>query len=142
MIRYALDTSVLLHWFAQTGDADTERALRLRQEHLNESIELIVLDQSIYELLHVLKESLHFDCELVATALASLEYMHITIAPYSHELARKATKIAYEHDIDIYAAGAVALSAHLRCQMVTGDELIYRKVSTLPWTILLANLSL
>ena len=142
MIRYALDTSVLLHWFSQTTEQDTDRALRLRQEHLDQSIELMVLDQNIYELAHTLKESRHFDSELLATALASLEYMHITIVPYSHDLIIKAAKIAFEHDISTYAAGAVALSAQLRCQMVTADELVYRRISSLPWTILLANLSL
>ena len=142
MIRYALDTSVLLHWFSQTSDQDTERALRLRQEHLDQSIELIVLDQVIYELIHVLKESRRIDCDQLATALASLEFMHITIVPYSYDLLNTAAKIAFEHDISTFAAGAVALSANLRCQMVTADELVYRKISTLPWTILLANLTL
>lgn len=142
MIRYALDTSVLLHWFSQPNEPDTERALRLRQEHLDQSIELVVLDQVIYELIHVLKESRHFDSELLETALASLEYMHLTILPYSYDLVNKTAKIAFEHDISTFAAGAVALSAQLRCQMVTADEVVYRKISSLPWTILLANLSL
>jgi predicted nucleic acid-binding protein len=142
MIRYALDTSVVLHWFSQAGDQDADRALRLRQEHLDQSIELAVLDQVVYELIHVLKESRHFDGELLETALASLEYMHITIVPYNYDLVSKATRIAFEHDISIFAAGAVALGAHLRCQMVTADEQVYRRISSLPWTILLANLSL
>ncbi|MCC7261549.1 MAG: type II toxin-antitoxin system VapC family toxin [Candidatus Latescibacteria bacterium] len=142
MIRYALDTSVVLHWFSQTGDQDTDRALRLRQEHLDQSIELVILDQVIYELIHVLKESRRFDSELLETALASLEYMHVTVIPYSYDLVNKAARIAFEHDISTFAAGAVALGAHLRCQMVTADELVYRKISSLPWTILLANLSL
>jgi predicted nucleic acid-binding protein len=142
MIRYALDTSVLLHWFSQPSEPDTERALRLRQEHLDQSIELVVLDQAIYELIHVLKESRHFNGELLETALASLEYMHITIVPYSYDLVSKAARIAFEHDISTFAAGAVALSAQLRCQMVTADEQVYRKISSLPWTIPLANLSL
>jgi predicted nucleic acid-binding protein len=142
MIRYALDTSVLLHWFSQPSEPDTERALRLRQEHLDQSIELVVLDQAIYELSHVLKESRHFNGELLETALASLEYMHITIVPYSYDLVSKAARIAFEHDISTFAAGAVALSAQLRCQMVTADEQVYRKISSLPWTIPLANLSL
>ena len=142
MIRYALDTSVLLHWFSQTTEQDTERALRLRQEHLDQSIELMVLDQAIYELVHILKESRHFDSDLLATALSSLDYMHLAVVPYSHDLLIKAAKIAFEHDISTYAAGAVALSAQLRCQMVTADESVYRRISSLPWTILLANLTL
>ncbi len=48
MICYALDTSVMLHWFTQVHDADTERALRLREEQLAETVELTVLDQSVY----------------------------------------------------------------------------------------------
>ena len=141
MIRYALDTSVMLRWFAQVHDADTERALRLREEQLAETVELTVLDQAVYELIHILKESVRFDQELISTALASLDYMHLTIVPYSPEIIRKATQIAYEHDISVYAACFIALGAHLRCPAVTCDKDLYRKVSTLPWTTLLANLS-
>ena len=141
MIRYALDTSVLLRWFTQMHDPDTERALRLRDEHLAETIELVVLDQSIYELIHVLKESAYFDQERITDTLASLEYMHIHIVSYSHEIARKAGQIACEHGISIYSACFVALGAHLRCQAVTSDESLYRKVASLPWTLLLANLN-
>ena len=142
MIRYALDTSVLVHWFAQTSDPDTEKALRLREEHLAEAIELIVLDQSLYELIHLLKESAHFDQDLLASALASLEFMHITVIPYSPEVLRRAAQIACGHDISLYAACPVALGAHLRCQVITADEMVFRKVATLPWTLLLSDLRL
>ena len=72
MIRYALDTSVMLRWFSQANEPDTDRARRLRQEHLAEALELVVLDQSVYELLHLLKESAAFDQENLTEALASL----------------------------------------------------------------------
>lgn len=142
MIRYALDTSVLLRWFAPTSDPDTEKALRLREEHLAENIEIVVLDQALYELVHVLKESTRFDQDLIGQALTSIEYMHLTVFPFSPEILRKTAQIAYEHGISVYAAGAVALAAHLRCQAVTSDESVYRKVATLPWTVLLASLKI
>ena len=142
MIRYALDTSVLLHWFNQTIEAKTERALRLREEHLAETIELIIVDQSVFELVHILKESARFDQELIEKALSNLEYMHINIFPYNYELAHKTVQIACEHNISIYAACFAALGAHLRCQAVTSDESLYRKIASLPWTILLENLNI
>ena len=142
MIRYALDTSVMLRWFSQANEPDTDRARRLRQEHLAEALELVVLDQSVYELLHVLKESAAFDQENLTEALASLEYMHITVIPYNSEIARKAVQIACEHDIGLYSACFVSLGAYLRCQAVTSDERLYRKVASLPWTALLAQLNI
>jgi predicted nucleic acid-binding protein len=142
MIRYALDTSVMLRWFTQVHDADTERALRLREEQLAETIELTVLDHSIYELLHVLKESANFDRGKLDSALTSLDYLHLNIVPYSPDIMRKATQIACEHYISIYAACFIALGAHLRCQAVTCDQDLFRKVSSLPWTLLLASLTL
>lgn len=141
MIRYALDTSIMLRWFSQGHDADTIRALRLREEQLEETIELAVLDQSVYELLHVLKEGARFDREQLEAALDSLAYMHLRIVPYTPEIMRKAAQIAYEHATSIYAACYIALGAHLRCQAVTCDPDLYRKVATLPWTLLLANLN-
>ena len=54
--RYALDTSVLLRWFSQIHDADSDRALALRQEQLSEKVKLTVLELSVYKLAHVLKD--------------------------------------------------------------------------------------
>tara|TARA_Y100000588_G_C14159618_1_gene884224 strand:+ start:706 stop:1134 length:429 start_codon:yes stop_codon:yes gene_type:complete len=142
MIRYALDTSIMLRWFSQANEPDTARALRLRQEHLGEAVELVVLDQAIYELLHVLKESAGFNQEHLTEALASLEYMHIIIQPYNNEIARKAMQIACEHDISLYSACFVSLGAYLRCQAITSDERLYRKIASLPWTTLLSQLNI
>lgn len=141
MIRYALDTSVMLRWFSPAHDVETHKALELRQEQLAERAELTVLDQSIYELAHVLKESQQFERSHIDDALASLEYMHLDIVPYSREIIRKATQIAFEHSISMYAAGFIALGAQLRCQAVTSDRVLYRKVAALPWTALLADLN-
>ena len=142
MNRYALDTSVMLRWFSQAHDLDTDRALGLRQEQLAEKVELTVLDQSVYELAHVLKESHEFDQSRIDNALASLEFMHLDIVPYNLEITRKATQIAFEHSISMYAAGFIALGAQLRCLAVTCDRDLYRKVSSLPWTALLGDLAL
>ena len=113
----------------------------LSQEQLAERVALTVLDQSIYELAHVLKESRQFDRTHIDDALASLEYMHLEIVPYNAEITRKATQIAFEHSISMYAAGFIALGAHLRCQAVTSDSDLYRQVASLPWTVLLADLN-
>ena len=43
--------------------------------------------------------------------LASLEYMHITVVAFTHEIIQKATQIAFEHGISLYAACPVALGA-------------------------------
>ena len=141
MNRFALDTSVLLSWFAPLGPAEGEKSMRLRQEHMSQNIELVVLDQTVYELLHLFKESDQFDQSLIPQALTSLEYMHLSILPFSYEVAQKTIQIAREHDISTYAAGPVALGALLRCQAVTCDGLLYRKIASLPWTCLLANLN-
>ncbi len=109
MIRYALDTTVLLRWFALSNEADSAKALRLRQEHMAENIELIVLDQTLYELVHLLKESARYDPTRIGQALDSLTYMHITQVAYDPAIAKKAVQIAWEHEISVFAAGPIAL---------------------------------
>jgi len=42
-----LDTSVMLRWLSPAHDADTDRALDLRQEQLAATVELTALDQSV-----------------------------------------------------------------------------------------------
>ncbi|NKB67294.1 MAG: PIN domain-containing protein [Candidatus Latescibacteria bacterium] len=142
MNRFALDTSILLRWFARTSDADAERALLLRQEHLAGRMELIVLDQSLYELIQVLEKGAGWNQPSLAQAMASLEQMHLQIVPYSHAIASRATQIADELDLSVASACFVALGAHLRCQALTCDESLYRKVASLPWTVLLSQLNL
>lgn len=142
MNQFALDTSVLLRWFSQQHDAESDHALRLRDEQLDEKVELTILDLTICELAHVLKESSQFDHQAADGALSSLEIMHINIVPYSPAIAHRATQIAFEHGISVYAAGFIALGAALRCQAVTCDRTLYHKIANLPWTVLLTNLSL
>jgi predicted nucleic acid-binding protein len=142
MTQFALDTSILLRWFSPHHDADADRALRLREEQQAEQIELAVLDLTLCELAHILKEGKQFNHQAVDEAISSLEYMHITIVPYSPELAHRATQIAFEHNISVYAAGFVALGAVLRCQAVTCDRVLYRNIASLPWTVLLGNLNI
>ena len=142
MNRFALDTSILLPWFARPSDADAEGALLLRREHLQGRVELHVLDQSIYELIQVLEKGAGWEQPALAQAMSSLERMHLEIVPYSHAIARRATQIADELEVDVAAACFVALGAHLRCQALTCDEVLYRKVASLPWTVLLSQLNL
>jgi len=142
MTPFALDTSILLRWFSPHHDADADRALRLREEQQAEEVELAILDLTLCELAHVLKEGHQFDHRAVDEAISSLEYMHITIVPYDPAIAHRATQIAFEHDISVYAAGFVALGAAMRCQAVTCDRTLYRKIASLPWTILLGNMNI
>ena len=141
MTQYALDTSILLRWFSQYHDADTDRALRLRQEQQEERVRITILDTTLCELAHILKEANRFSQGDIDAALASLEYMHIQVVPYQASLARRAVQIAYEHDISVYSAGFIALGADLRCQAITCDRTLYTKVANLPWTSLLSTLN-
>ena len=142
MTQYAVDTSILLRWFSQHHDAETDRALRLRQEQQEEHISITILDTTLCELAHVLKEANRFSQGEVDAALASIGFMHIQVVPYQTNLARSAVQIAYEHDISVYSAGFIALGADLKCQALTCDRNLYKKVANLPWTSLLTTVNL
>lgn len=141
MTQYAVDTSILLRWFSQHHDAETDRALRLRQEQQEEHISITILDTTLCELAHVLKEANRFSQGEVDAAIASIGFMHIQVVPYQTNLARSAVQIAYEHDISVYSAGFIALGADLKCQALTCDRSLYKKVANLPWTSLLTTVN-
>ena len=134
MTQYAVDTSILLRWFSQHHDAETDRALRLRQEQQEDHIKITILDSTLCELAHLLKETNRFSQEDVDAALTSIEFMHIQVVPYQTLIAHSAVQIAYEYDISVYSAGFIALGADLKCQALTCDRSLYKKVSNLPWT--------
>ena len=142
MTQYAVDTSILLRWFSQHHDAETDRALRLRQEQQEDHINITILDTTLCELAHILKEANRFSQGEVDAALSSIGFMHIQVVPYQTNLARSAVQIAYEHDISIYSAGFIALGADLKCQALTCDRNLYKKVANLPWTSLLTTVNL
>ena len=100
------------------------------------------MDLSVYELAHILKEGQTFDQPRIDDALASPEFVHVGIVPYSLEITREATQIAFEHTISVYVAGFIALGAQLRFPATTCDRDLYRKFSSLPWTALLSDLTL
>ena len=141
MTQYAVDTSILLRWFSQHHDAETDRALRLRQEQQEDHINITILDTTLCELAHVLKEANRFSQGEVDAAIASIGFMHIQVVPYQTNLARSAVQIAYEHDISVYSAGFIALGADLKCQALTCDRSLYKKVANLPWTSLLTTVN-
>lgn len=141
MTQYAVDTSILLRWFSQHHDAETDRALRLRQEQQEEHISITILDTTLCELAHVLKEANRFSQGEVDAAIASIGFMYIQVVPYQTSLARSAVQIAYEHDISVYSAGFIALGADLKCQALTCDRSLYKKVANLPWTSLLTTVN-
>ena len=141
MTQYAVDTSILLRWFSQHHDAETDRALRLRKEQQEDHIKITILDTTLWELAHVLKEANRFSQEDVDAALASIEFMHIQVVAYQINLVQSAVQIAYEHDISIYSAGFIALGADLKCQALTCDRSLYKKVANLPWTSLLTKVN-
>ena len=122
----------------QAAIVTNERQLILVFQNVLKSLENL----GIFRIVHVLKESARFDQQRVEEALASLHFMHITVEPFSGAIVARAVQVAYEHAISLFAAGPVALGAHLRCQTVTCDDSIYRRVSSLPWTALLARLNL
>jgi len=141
MNQYAVDTSILLRWFSIHHDAETDRALRLRQEQHEDHVKITILDTTLCELAHILKEANHFSQGDVDAALDSIEFMHIQVVPYQTYLARSAVQIAYEYDISIYSAGFIALGADLKCQALTCDRSLYKKVANLPWTSLLTTIN-
>jgi predicted nucleic acid-binding protein len=142
MTRYLLDTSVVAKWFSAGDDPDTERALRLRDDYLHQLCEIVVPDLLFYELANLLRYRPRMTLDSLNAALESLRLMHIEISPYDYTVGVRAATIALERDISMDEAYFIALSAHRRCQMITADERLYRKIADLPWVILLSSMLL
>jgi predicted nucleic acid-binding protein len=140
MTRYLLDTSVIIKWFSSPDDPDIERALRLRDDYMHQLCEIAVPDLLLYELANLLRYRPRMTLDGINAALESLRLMHIEIFPYDYTVSSRAATIAIERDISMCEAYFVALSAHLRCQMITADERLYRKIADLPWVILLSSI--
>lgn len=53
--RYVADASVILKWFSQTGESELGKAIRLRDDYKDGTIELYAPELLVYEVANVLR---------------------------------------------------------------------------------------
>jgi len=129
-----IDASVIVKWFFQQ-EVDADRALLIRNKHLNNEIELAIPSFAFYEVMNVISLkatdfALQFFSQLL---LARMDEYSLTLS-----LTSLATKIVQKHHkVSFYDAAYHALAIKLGGTFVTADEKYFEKTKKLKHIALL-----
>ncbi len=138
---YVIDASVVVKWFIE--EQFSEKALSLRDDHVNGAILLHAPYLLIYEVMNALRYSQAFsEDELKKLGDAILNY-RIQFHPPSTDFLSIAINVALSYNVTIYDSSYVALGWLLGADVITADEKLVKAVqhAVLPVSVIsLSNL--
>ena len=124
-----LDSSVVVKWFSM--EVKTDEALKLRDSHVQGSLELTVSEVLIAEVANALRYKPDYDTEKLRKALTSLLGLHLNIMHLSEAILARTVEISYEGKVTFYDALPVAMAERRKAVCITADEATqYKKLQT------------
>lgn len=138
-----LDTSVILKW-TFTWEEDADKALLLRQQHVDGIEPIVIPSFGLYEAASVFKHSQNALSEAqVTSAIRSLMHVHLRIVRVSRRLLTRAVQIAFVcPGLVVYDAFFLAVAELHNCPYITADKKAYDKIKHLPYVNWLRNYSI
>ena len=125
-----VDASVVVKWFVEedfSKDAD-----RIRNDYLNQLIDIAVPSLLRYEVLNALRYSYAFgEDELKEIGKVLDDYQFLTI-PLKEEYLDETIRRALKHGITIYDASYIAIGDVRNCKVYTADNKLLNKVGDDP----------
>jgi predicted nucleic acid-binding protein len=121
-----IDASVALKWFVE--EIHTDKALEVL-DYATEKASPIVPSLFFYEITNVLRYKSEFgikDIKEIHSALSGFGFM---IEPLEGELADLTVELAFQYGTTIYDASYIAIGSRNKCDYVTADEKLYKKLT-------------
>ena len=120
-----VDASLAVKWFSE--EEGTEKALLIRQKHIEGETILIAPDLIVYELSNALRFKPGFDHDKVNRAVEDLLNMQVELIGPTRELINASSELAYHYGITIYDACYIALGQLLGIRIYTSDRQLYQQ---------------
>lgn len=120
MTDVVCDASVVLKWFHAEDEPEAQQARILLDAHRQGRIGASILDLTLYELGNVLRASLRWRANDVASQLEDLREMFEPVAPAIAQL-RLAAQLAERHRLTFYDAAYAAVARSLDAALATTD---------------------
>ncbi len=124
---FIVDASVAIKWFSPEESRD--KALQIRDDFINELIEIAVPELLFYEVANALRYSRVLRVGDVRGAVSALLDMQLTMHTLHKELLNEAVDMAYNYGITVYDAVYLALAKRLNSRLYTVDRELVRKAS-------------
>lgn len=135
-----IDASAAAKWFLE--EEDTEKALSLRNAHLEGKVSLTAPDLLVYEVANALNYNPKVSEDDLAARVQDLIEYDIDLVPPSFEYSTRIVRTAREFSISAYDASYVALSDMIATNLVTADRGLYEKLSRASRIFLIDELDL
>lgn len=120
------DASVALKWFHAEGEEEVEPARALLEHYGRQTIGLVVLDLTPYEVGNaLLRGRARVSADRVAVVLDALADICPQVAPDKDEL-REAATLAERHGLTLYDAAYAAVARARKAELVTLDEALLK----------------
>jgi len=129
--KYIADASVILKWFSQTDESEVEKALRLRNDYKDGTVELYAPELLIYEIANVLRYKGTLKEELISKALASIYDMDI-LMPVNLQIMTTAVRFARKFGITVYDSTYLSFAFEAGGHLLTADKKLYKKIEDSP----------
>jgi predicted nucleic acid-binding protein len=133
-----VDASVVAKWFVP--EADSDKALRLRNRHIEGSLNLMAPDLLLYEIANALVYHPEIMDEDIREDMEALFTVDIELVSPSSELMASIAEGARHRDISVYDSSYLALAEVVATNLVTADRRLYEKVKHTGQMLLLDEL--
>ncbi len=137
---YVLDTSVVLKWFREAGEAQVAEARQLRGAYLRGDCLLRAPDFLFLEVANALTAGHRSSSDKVKDALTNLDDIDLQIEPLRRSTLLRAVDLAVSLGVTVYDSYFLALAEQTGSQLLTADEKFLRRARPNPHLLALRDL--
>ena len=134
---YVVDTSVVLKWFLERGEADVAEARALRATYLRGQCLLRAPDFLFVEVANALTTRQGSKAERVREALNALREIGLSLTPLRESTLSLAVELAASLRVTVYDSYFLALADQTGSRLVTADERFLRRALPNPSVVAL-----
>ncbi len=116
--KKVLDASVLVKWFAE--EVDVDKAIKLRDQHINKEIEILMPEFSFLEISNALYNKKKNEKEIFQ-ANTDMFNLQLDIVHLTEELMKKAINLSITYKVTIYDALYAAIAQFHGAPFITAD---------------------
>jgi predicted nucleic acid-binding protein len=133
-----VDASVVAKWFIP--EADSDKAVRLRNRHIEGSLTLMAPDLLLYEIANALVYHPEVTDEAIHEDMEALFNVDIELVSPSPELMASIADGARRRDVSVYDSSYLVLAEVVATNLVTADRRLYEKAKHTGQVLLLDEL--
>ena len=125
--KLVIDASILVKWYV--NEADSDKALVLRDKHVNGELDLAAPFLIIYETLNTLKYADLFSGRELKDIAVSIQNYDILMYSLEGKTADLTLEVAEKNNITIYDSSYVGLAMNLGTEFITADQKLIDKLT-------------